>query len=506
MRIPHMGVGSAWHVLKQLYAFCHSETPLVQSAQAAPIPRAHLSIYALPSNPYIVLAQLLAGSATTSIATEEIVDAIKTRCLISQAKARSLVTRSPLVIPIGGDLLHAAGADCEQADFNYLVGCSKFENFLTLLTTALTAASGERNANIVLARYGFHENALSLQSLADRHGLTRERVRQIVDQTMRKVMKQERLWRLLSLPLNQTLQACGNVCRARVLAETLERNYSAVWHGMSGAGYIGLLGDMDSALHIYRRGEDKIVCREPVSALAAKAFGVLAKAFLAAADGPVADDVLAQHIGQWWEEVMPGSQPPFDNATDLLFLMGELQRVGNMWFLPERQGEVLPAKVDPLPAQKTSVDLRRSGVLHTKAEQVRIILQEHGSPMHFNVIAEQHQVRFGGITTQQFRSILASKPATFVCVGQKTYGLVEWGLAAPRWIGDIMVDFLTACGKPMSEEEIRQAVRKEQKASATAIAMTLIFVQHKKASFHRFGTKWGLACWRTDRTVTAQDG
>jgi|SRR5579884_552458 len=474
--IPNMGVRSVWDILKSSYKFCCSKTTPLQlnatilnSAQPPETPLAQ------PPNAETVIKHLLMAKDTTSIAVHEAVEAVASQYKIKEAKARHLVTSLPGFIFVGDYMLHT------NEEFITCVQRSQFKTFKSLFVEVLNSSVGKRNANIVLDRYGFNGDMCVLQDLADMYELTRERVRQVIFSAIKKLMKEKSLWIFLRQPFEDTLKDCGNICRTRALADLFNLKYRDIWDGLPGEGYIEFIAETDDTVHVSRSNGDMVIYRSPISPKTVQRFSEWAKEFLANEGSPVLDDIVGQQLVACWQSFLPDSIPPVMNRTEILFLSSDIRLVDDTWILSDWKWAAPRTKVD----------------------QIQAILRENGAPMHYRTIAERYREKFGEITARQIHAGLGTKPDIFILTGQGTYGLAEWGLTKIRWIGDIIFEFLASSGKPMTEEEIRQAVWKEREASEASILLELSVI--KNHLFHRFGNKWGLTQWLTDGTITDED-
>lgn len=108
-------------------------------------------------------------------------------------------------------------------------------------------------------------------------------------------------------------------------------------------------------------------------------------------------------------------------------------------------------------------------------DKIYLILQKEGKPLHFTEIANS-------INKMQFDSRQAY-PATihnelilddkYVLVGRGIYALKEWGYK-PGVVSDVITDILKEAGRPMTKKEIIEAVMKARMIKKTTIVLALM--------------------------------
>jgi hypothetical protein len=127
---------------------------------------------------------------------------------------------------------------------------------LLLLLDALVRELPERNADVVKYRLGgTKEGILTLEAVGTKYGLTRERVRQVIDEAS------NRLRRLGSRRLGAFLQHVGSTCRGAVSPLTPE--LLADWLGRKSPRlafplqfYVGLMRELDPSIPGWPRGHE----------------------------------------------------------------------------------------------------------------------------------------------------------------------------------------------------------------------------------------------------------
>ena len=107
-------------------------------------------------------------------------------------------------------------------------------------------------------------------------------------------------------------------------------------------------------------------------------------------------------------------------------------------------------------------------------DKIFVILQEKGSYMHFNEIAEaikDSDFKRKNVTTQAIHNELI-KDKRFVLIGRGLYALKEWGYKKGT-VSDIIVEVLKKSGEPMHRDEIVRDVLKSRHVKETTILLNL---------------------------------
>ncbi|HCJ52634.1 MAG: hypothetical protein A2898_04120 [Candidatus Kerfeldbacteria bacterium RIFCSPLOWO2_01_FULL_48_11] len=115
-------------------------------------------------------------------------------------------------------------------------------------------------------------------------------------------------------------------------------------------------------------------------------------------------------------------------------------------------------------------------------DKIYLVLKKHGKPMHFTKIAEMiNQMHFDERKayppTVHNELILSEK---YVLIGRGIYALKEWGYT-PGIVADVLVRTLKAAGKPLSRNDLVEAVLKQRIVKKNTIYLALT----DKKAFHR---------------------
>jgi hypothetical protein len=103
-----------------------------------------------------------------------------------------------------------------------------------------------------------------------------------------------------------------------------------------------------------------------------------------------------------------------------------------------------------------------------------LVLQKSGSPKHFREIAQM--INSAGFSPRKANPQTVHneliKDARFVLVGRGMYGLAEWGLKAGT-VRDVLVDLLRSAGKPLPRSEIVAAVLSHRMVKENTVVLNL---------------------------------
>lgn len=122
-------------------------------------------------------------------------------------------------------------------------------------------------------------------------------------------------------------------------------------------------------------------------------------------------------------------------------------------------------------------------------DKIYLVLKNNGEPMHFEEIARRiNKVKFdskiANAATVHNELILDKK---YVLVGRGLYGLKEWGYTKGT-VADVIGDILKSSDKPLSRDEIIEEVLKRRFVKKTTIILALI----NNNLFEKLGEKYYL--------------
>lgn len=126
-------------------------------------------------------------------------------------------------------------------------------------------------------------------------------------------------------------------------------------------------------------------------------------------------------------------------------------------------------------------------------DKAYLALKELGKPLHFTEVAKAITHLQDRLSGRKKKNVLPQtvhneliKDGRFVLVGRGTYGLKDWGLEQGT-IKDIMVRILKGSLKPLSREEIIQKTLEKRKAKESTIQLNLQdrsrFLRHENGTY-----------------------
>jgi hypothetical protein len=103
-----------------------------------------------------------------------------------------------------------------------------------------------------------------------------------------------------------------------------------------------------------------------------------------------------------------------------------------------------------------------------------LVLKKNGSPKHFREIAQM--INAAGFSDREVNPQTVHneliKDKRFVLVGRGIYGLAEWGLKAGT-VKDVLIDLLRSAGRPLPKNEIVAAVLSHRMVKENTVVLNL---------------------------------
>ncbi len=112
--------------------------------------------------------------------------------------------------------------------------------------------------------------------------------------------------------------------------------------------------------------------------------------------------------------------------------------------------------------------------IHTRGikDYAYLVMRKFGSPMHFKEVARDISKYFGKKAHVATTHNELIKDARFVLVGRGVYGLREWGHVGGV-VRDVIADVLREAKKPLSKEDVVDAVLKKRVVKANTVIVNL---------------------------------
>jgi len=319
-------------------------------------------------------------------------------------------------------------------------------------------ADGKRNVEMWRAREGLEDGRVrTLDEVADVHGVTRERVRQIVTRAGTRV--RSALDGPRYAPVRDAVAAAGRVCWgvaplsgfARILRE------EAGWREEPSPSEIRLLGRLLRGTPLgYAVGPEApsiVVYERACERLRDRVREGLRARLEALDEGVHILDLrheLAHAIGPCERPCESGQRAPIPGCADVT----AVERVPE----PYLRAHIVDLKPCPLDGDDRLMPLAWTTLRHGRDRRsvVRAALATLGAPAHFRQIANRvraHNGHCGGVSDQYVHNCLINGDDC-VNVGRGLYGLAGWGLEKHATVADRVVSCLQAAGGPRTVAQV----------------------------------------------------
>lgn len=309
----------------------------------------------------------------------------------------------------------------------------------------------ERAQDVIRSRYGLHDDAevQTLESIGERYGITRERVRQIEASSLNKLRESSALEQEASVfdELHELFHELGVI-----LPEDVFLNHVSDERHTQNHVYLLL----DLGPHFEREKEnDHLHHRWHVDARAAAAVHRALERLHQELDK---DDLVdEQKIIKWFVEHIDDF--PSNHAHHV-----ENEEVLRRWL-------ALSKKVGKNPLGEwgltSSPNVRVKGV----RDYAYLVIRRHGSPLHFREVTEKIEDLFdkeAHVATTHNELI---KDERFVLVGRGLYALKEWGYITGV-VREVIQKILEKHG-PLTRDEVVDKVLKERYVKENTIVVNL---------------------------------
>lgn len=318
------------------------------------------------------------------------------------------------------------------------------------LLDALLASFPERSGIITRERFGVVDGTeKTLEEIGKAHGITRERVRQIVDVIMKRIKE------IMAREADHVL--------VRRVVDTIKS------HG-------GIMS-IDDLLEAMTNG--KISEKKALAALLPAFPGIKIgketskRKMIVTADGFSMSD---------WEKLV-------SLTVGLLQEVNDVQSLEDLYMLYTKQSErtdLAKEMFESLLAPSAEIEKNafgRYGLSHWSAvrprgtrERAHLILQVMKKPLHFREIArliDEHGLYKSGKKThpQTVHNELI-KDKRFVLVGRGTYALSDWGFR-PGTVREVLKSILKEHEEPMTREDLLKAVMKVRQVKRSTVIINL---------------------------------
>lgn len=350
------------------------------------------------------------------------------------------------------------------------------------LLTIARESCGENQWEVLRLRFGLGAALPSrtLDNLRFHFRVSRERVRQIEGQALKKLRKNMG-WKALADDMEWLAKRAGGVISADQMAEFLEEHFDC--GAIPPSNVVALIYQINESLKRAQRGD----CKSPFGALDAS-------------HGPIYG--LQERVDQFPLVI--------ETACKLWTVRDEIieseQWHGQVMEQLEAEGEDME---EEFVMACLRADRRFDPHLFERAQprltlEIALVqtLQKHGAPLHFTELTAKLN-EFGlwhrEADAKNVYSRMGVHPKLFVCVDRGTYGLFSWGLGDQRRtrdtgtpIAELITEFLEARGQPTHSSEIVEYVLERKKSRDYSVLQRL----GDDPLFHRFKPGfYGLKKW-----------
>lgn len=329
------------------------------------------------------------------------------------------------------------------------------------LSIALIDDLQPRGRDILTRRFGLNgQDPETLEAIGQSHGITRERVRQIVEdgiqqlkETSSRKKEREQLQAIFQ-QIASLLAESGHVKRQDLLIQEAGDSEAA--------NYIIFLLHLDDQFHKQKETEYVHPFWASKKEIVEVSHGLLDAVYASLKERKEAvefEDLAKSHSVHEQEKIDP------DTLASLLEVSKSIARSYNgKWGLQEWP-EVYPKGM---------------------RDKAYVVLRDVGKPLHFVEVAEAIEHLQESLAQQKKKTVLPQtvhneliKDPRFVLVGRGTYGLQDWGYK-PGTVKDVIREILRENGAPMTKDEIVQKTLDQRQVKESTILLNL---QDKKCFF-----------------------
>ncbi len=321
------------------------------------------------------------------------------------------------------------------------------------VTKDLLAGLPERARQIIKMRYGLDEkDGMTLEAIGQTYNITRERVRQIEDFTLKSIRKSPAMGSTLDVfnELHAAMEEYGGIVHEQEFLNFLTKDRVT----QNNLHFLLVLGESFDKL----REDDSFHHRWTV------------------------DQDFAQSVHQSLKNLCTKL------TEDDLLSEGEMVNK----FLENLNSEIKPEAAKPHARRWLAIskDIGQSPIGEwglTKSPNVKVrgirdyaylIMRKHGSPMHFTEVAKAIESTFSRKANPATCHNELIKDNRFVLVGRGMYALAEWGYSKGV-VRDVIRSIIKE-GGPMTKEDILSKVMKERYVKENTILVNLKNPKHFK--------------------------
>ncbi len=315
------------------------------------------------------------------------------------------------------------------------------------ITKKLVKILPQRSQDVITKRYGIGASAdhLTLEAIGKEYGITRERVRQIEENSLSSIRKSEEFKKTQEVftELHNLITDLGTVISESELLDHISKNESIRNH----IHFLLVLGNEFKKLkeddHFKHRWHVDAQVADKIEAAIRTLYKELTK------DALISDSEITTALLKYLE----GIAPQYQKEEIIRRWLNMSKKIGR----------------NPLGewGRAESPNINVKGI----RDYAFLVIRRHGSPIHFREVAEQINKLFdkkAHVATCHNELI---KDSRFVLVGRGLYALTEWGYASGV-VRDVISNILAKHG-PLTKEEIIGKVLKERYVKENTILVNL---------------------------------
>ena len=317
-------------------------------------------------------------------------------------------------------------------------------------TKKLLKGLQDRASEVIVSRFGLNDDGerQTLESIGQKYGITRERVRQIENFALNAIKKSESFSEAEEIfkELKDVIHGLGGIVAEEELLPMLSKDHVTQNHiGL----YLVLGNDFSEAKedhHFKKRWIVDGYTAQRVQNALLDIHGALAS-----------EDLISE--SEMIDKVMC-----HDGICEITSHTVDHEMAGRWLNLSKSLGK------NPLGewGRSTSPNVKTRGI----KDYAYLVMRRHGSPMHFREVAEAIEKTFGKKTHTATCHNELIKDARFVLVGRGVYALKEWGYTAGV-VREVIEQILKKDG-PMTKEDIIEKVLKERYLKKNTILVNLM--------------------------------
>lgn len=327
------------------------------------------------------------------------------------------------------------------------------------VTNSLLEPLPQRSRDVVIRRFGLNgEDSQTLESIGQQYGITRERVRQIVNQAVKKIRKSEAVDEHSEVfsTIQKEINSLGSLVSEKELLEHLSDHENESNH------YYFLLNvnpdfkrEKSSTKYNHRWS-----ISDQVSNVVHKAIDSLKKRL--SKKELVTEDKLLKMFREDLEKSLGKND---SDHTEHINDDEKLKR----WL-------AISKEIDSNPLGEWGPSSSPIVKLKGMRDYAYLVLKKHGSPMHFSEVTAKIEELFGREAHQATTHNELIRDPRFVLVGRGLYALKEWGYREGV-VRDVIADILREDG-PLTKDEIIERVLRERYVKPNTVAVNLQDQKH----------------------------